>query len=92
MSGTRRVRRDDVLEPLADAAHECWSSWMHYLFEKCDAGPDGTVVIPSDLAARWQRQLETPYAGLSEPERESDRDVVRRYVFPYLPPEWDADA
>jgi hypothetical protein len=29
---------------------------------------------------RWSAQIETPYAELSQAERESDRDQVRRYL------------
>jgi hypothetical protein len=37
-------------------------------------------VIPADLVEQWQRQIETPYQSLSEAEKESDRDQVRKYL------------
>jgi tRNA A37 threonylcarbamoyladenosine synthetase subunit TsaC/SUA5/YrdC len=41
---------------------------------------DGSLLIPADLVAQWDRQIATPYAELSENEKESDRDQVRKYL------------
>jgi len=50
---------------------------MQYLFSKCiENSNDGSMTIPSDLAARWQRQSDTSYADLSEREKQSDRNRV----------------
>jgi hypothetical protein len=62
-----------VREQLADYAHEAWSGWMRYLFEKSQTNPDGSVTIPATLVARWQRQMNSPYGSLPENEKESDR-------------------
>lgn len=62
----------DLREQLAALAHEQWSGWMEYLFGKC-ASAIGGVIIPTEFWERWQRQMATPYAGLSENEKESDR-------------------
>jgi hypothetical protein len=67
----------ELIEILADAEHASWARWMVYLFSKSNENADGSVTIPSPLAARWQRQAATPYAALSEPEQESDREEVR---------------
>lgn len=65
--------RDALREQLAALAHEQWSGWMRYLFGKCTyPGPSG-VRMPSEWAERWMRQMNTPYAELSEAEKESDR-------------------
>jgi hypothetical protein len=37
-------------------------------------------VIPAELVARWEAQIKTPYAELSEQEQESDRDQVHGYL------------
>jgi hypothetical protein len=37
-------------------------------------------VIPAELAARWEVQIETAYAELSEQEKDSDREQVHRYL------------
>ncbi len=38
------------------------------------------MVIPADLAARWEKQIATPYANLTETEKQSDRDQVQKYL------------
>jgi len=68
----------DLLEALAALEHERWSHWQRYLHSKCVPGEDGSLTIPADLVARWTGQMSTPYAELSETERESDREQVRR--------------
>lgn len=37
-------------------------------------------VVPAELVARWQAQIETPYAELSEQAKESDQEQARRYL------------
>jgi len=66
-------KKDLLIEKLADYAHEAWSGWMKYLFEKSSSSEDGSVTIPKELVDRWTRQLETPYEDLSEEEKASDR-------------------
>lgn len=70
--------REDLLEALAALEHGRWSHWQRYLHSKCIPGDDGSLTIPADLVARWTTQISTPYADLSEPEKESDRDQVRQ--------------
>jgi hypothetical protein len=61
-------------EPLAEYAHEAWSGWMQYVFEKANGVClNGTVIIPPWAVERWQRQINTPYADLPEDEKQSDR-------------------
>jgi hypothetical protein len=45
----------------------------------CTRNVDGSLTIPPQLVERWQRQIDTPYAALSEQEKESDRSQVDRY-------------
>lgn len=71
----------DLIEQLADRIHESWSHWMQYVFTRCEKQADGSVLIPAGLVERWQRQIETPYAYLSEGEKQSDRNEV----MPMLP-------
>lgn len=71
---------DDLLEQLAAAEHERWSHWQCYLHEQCIRGDDGSLTIPADQVRRWSRQMTTPYSELSDNERESDREQVRRYL------------
>lgn len=80
------------MEALAAKQHEIWAHWMKYLFSKCKDErrlksermqtyySTGNLIIPKDLVERWQRQVETPYAELSEKEKESDREQVRKFI------------
>lgn len=81
---TEEVKKivEGKLEEWAAVEHERWSKWQAYLHSKCFASPEyfGALIIPADLIARWQRQINTPYAELSEAEKESDREQVRPYL------------
>lgn len=70
----------EVLEELASVEHERWSHWQRYLHAQCLRNSDGSLTIPSELVRRWEVQMNTPYSELSEKEKESDRDQVRRYL------------
>ena len=71
---------DPRVEVLADAAHAAWSGWMRHLFGKSIENEDGTVTIPAEFVERWRRQVDMPYAELSDEEKESDREEARKYV------------
>jgi hypothetical protein len=60
-------------EKLAEFAHCQWSGWMKYLFEKCEIGHNGTMIIPAWAVARWTRQMNSKYNELCELEKDSDR-------------------
>jgi len=75
---------DDLFEKLAAIEHERWADWQKYVHEQCGSLMEnfthtGALVIPKELVSRWNRQIETSYVDLSEEEKESDRDQVRRY-------------
>ena len=74
------MKLSGLIEELAAIEHERWAHWQRHLHEQCDALPDGSLVLPSNLVTRWGRQLSTPYEQLSEQEKESDRDQVRRAI------------
>ena len=71
---------DGLMERLAAIEHERWSHWQRYMHAKAMKQPDGSILIPADLVSQWERQLTTPYADLSDREKESDRDQVRKYL------------
>lgn len=71
---------DDLLEKLSAIEHTRWAHWQQYLHSKCERRPDGALVISAALADRWEAQIDTPYSELSEVEKESDREQVRRYL------------
>lgn len=74
------ARLQHLVEPLAEVEHERWSHWQRYLHSKCDRSADGSLTIPAELVHRWEAQMSTPYSELSEQEKESDREQVRRYL------------
>jgi len=72
----RRTVPVDVVEVLAAIEHARWAKWQAYLHSRCTPNPDGSLTIPADLVARWERQIATPYEGLTEREKDSDREQV----------------
>lgn len=71
---------DDIIEELAAIEHERWSHWQRYMHSKGKSQKDGSLVIEPELVKLWERQIATPYAALTEKEKESDREQVRRYL------------
>ncbi|MFJ3234727.1 hypothetical protein [Streptomyces sp. NPDC086787] len=71
---------EEAMEALADVEHERWAHWQRYLHSQCSRQSDGSLTIPAELVRRWESQMDTPYAELSESEKESDREQVRRYL------------
>ncbi len=79
-----RIRKilesSEVIDRLASIEHDRWSHWQRYVHTHCQRREDGSLIIPPELVARWERQIETPFFDLSEDERESDRQQVREYL------------
>lgn len=70
-----------LVEMLAEYAHEAWSGWMRYMLERVTLVPikdcpDGWELWP----IRWRRLMNTPYSGLTEQEKESDREEAREIL------------
>ncbi|GCB01567.1 hypothetical protein [Mycolicibacterium sp. NCC-Tsukiji] len=84
MPSTDAIRKvlesEQLVDELAAVEHERWAHWQRYVHDHCERQRDGSLVIPAELAARWEAQIETPYVGLSEREKDSDREQVRRYL------------
>jgi hypothetical protein len=81
--GNERLSRalNDLLETLASIEHERWSHWQRYLHSECEPiGSDGALLIPGNLVRRWEEQIGTSYANLTEDQKESDREQVRKYL------------
>ena len=72
--------KNELLEKMADEAHEIWCGWMQYMFVNGFVSTSGTWVMDTVPYERWQRQMKTPYAQLSESEKESDREIAQRYL------------
>lgn len=73
----------DLREQLAALAHEQWSGWMRYLFGCLEYAADADAeprLITLSSYERWKRQTRTPYAELTEAEKESDRKEADRVL------------
>lgn len=69
---------EERVEALADQEHERWSHWMRYMFDQGQTDAFGNWTMPGTKYRRWARQMQTPYAELSEAEKESDRAEARK--------------
>lgn len=69
-----------ALEALATIEHERWSHWQRYMHSKASRNSDGSLTVPAELVAQWENQIATPYSALSDKEKESDREQVRKYL------------
>jgi len=67
-------------EELAALCHEQWSGWMEYLFQAGHISPYGDFTLPVSLVNRWKRQMATPYAELSQEEKDSDRQEADKFL------------
>lgn len=74
---------ETLIEVVADEQHKIWAHWMKYLFSVCSETDDGSMLIPKEKVDRWQRQMWTPYADLTDAEQESDRHQALK-VLPAL--------
>jgi hypothetical protein len=73
-------RLDAITDGLATIEHERWTHWQRYMHSQCEKQPDGSLVIPAELVQRWEKQIATPYRNLTEKEKDSDREQVRKYL------------
>lgn len=71
---------DGLMERLAAIEHDRWAHWQRYMHSKAEKLPNGSLVIPSEFVDQWERQVKTPYDRLTEKEKESDREQVRKYL------------
>lgn len=77
------MNESELVERLSAAEHDSWARWMSYLFSKCERMSNGSLVIPASLVKHWQRQIDTPYAELTEREKQSDRQEVA-HILPII--------
>ena len=77
------MTKEELYERLAAIEHERWADWQRHLHSKMVGpvtGVDGPVyVIAKSRVDGWNRQIDTPYADLTEREKQSDREQVDRY-------------
>ena len=84
MSAASEVRKvlfsEHAIDQLAAIEHERWAHWQEYVHSQCEPQADGSLVIPTELVARWEAQIRMQYSDLSAEERESDREQVMKYL------------
>jgi hypothetical protein len=82
---SRPVSGDDprpasaLYERLAAIEHDRWGEWQEYVHNLGRRDEAGNLVLPAAFVSHWERQIATPYADLSEAERQRDRVEVDRY-------------
>ena len=64
---------DEIRERLAELAHQQWTGWMRYFFQKCQWNDDGSITVPAAYVTALYKQMDTPYEKLSKLEQDSDR-------------------
>jgi len=77
------MTEQELIEKLSAAEHASWARWMKYLFSLCILQNDGTLTIPVDRVAWWQKEIDTPYAELTEELKQFDRDEVA-HILPII--------
>jgi hypothetical protein len=73
----------DLLEAVAAQGHVQWSGWAKFLLQDVKGTVlRGVVSIlrPWDEVDRWRKQMDTPYADLSEEDKEKDRVFARKML------------
>lgn len=71
--------KNKLFEELAEIEHQRWGHWQRYMHSKLIPNERGELVLPTLLVERWNNQIDIPYQGLSEKEKDSDRDQVMKY-------------
>ncbi|MEP7292285.1 MAG: hypothetical protein ABI835_10900 [Chloroflexota bacterium] len=71
---------NEVREALSEVSHDIWSHWMRWMFTIGVFNEDGTWTMPAAKVVRWQGQMETPYAALTEREKDSDREQADKIL------------
>lgn len=70
---------DDIREQLATLMHDQWAAYMGYFLDKCE--PMGnTLVISSAYVVALRKQIATPYADLTEQEKNADREEADKVL------------
>lgn len=74
------VDDSELREQFAGIEHDRWARWQRHVHNQCVRNPDGSLTIPAAMVEKWQRQMDTAYADLTEAEKEKDRRKVNPYL------------
>ena len=98
---------EETREEMAALEHEQWAHWTKYMLgllrpviglgfyeaRGCGLENEEDIVKARDALARWRRQIATPYADLSEQEKNSDREWADKVIkIIQAAPETDNDS
>ena len=67
---------NELFEKLAAVQHDIWAHWQGYVHNQ---KLSKALSITREDFDHWQHQIETPYAELSEKEKDSDREQVEKF-------------
>lgn len=73
------MKNKKLFEKLADLEHQRWSHWQKYLHSRLTKLDCGSLIMSPKYVRYLERLIDTPYSELSEREKESDREEVRKY-------------
>lgn len=77
---TNNEKIEEIVEQLADIEHQRWADWQKYVHSKLETSENKNYLrLENTWIERWEKQISTPYNELTEKEKESDREQVRRY-------------
>ena len=76
---TNNNNDDNLFEKLAGIEHQRWADWQKYVHNKGTKNEDGSLTISKELVDGWEKQINTPYEGLTKEEKDADREQVKRY-------------
>ena len=68
----------ELFEKLADIEHQRWAHWQKYLHSRL-TNLNGTLVMSPKYRRHLERLIDTPYSELTEYEKDSDREEVKKY-------------
>lgn len=74
--------RPTLYEQLAAAQHDIWASWQSYLHTKGEfvtINGNRYFALPAGYIAALEGQIATPYADLTDAEKDGDREQVEKF-------------
>jgi hypothetical protein len=71
---------DKILEAVSEQCHKQWSGWTEHFLSKTKECCSEHISMDVTWIDRWRKQIATPYADLTEEEKESDRREARKIL------------
>jgi len=72
-----KEEKKKLIEILADIEHKRWSSWQKYLHSNLTK-LNGSLIMSPKYVKHLERQINTPYSKLTENEKDSDIEEVKK--------------